>query len=263
MNNALPNVHFTDKYLIAPTNQLTVTLIGAGGTGSQMLTALAQINLSLQALGHPGLWVKLIDDDLVTKANCGRQLFAETEIGLHKSVALIHRINRFFGTDWMAVTKQVTTRTSPEEIRANIVITCVDRVKTRFDVAKLLKPQKQAYYNRDANRYWMDFGNAKDTGQVILSTIGSIKQPPSTKFNPCPLLPLITDEYKQSLLMTKEHTQPSCSMAEALSKQDLFINTAIAALGSSLLWSLLSEGMIVHRGFFLNLRSLKSEPIKI
>lgn len=263
MNTKITNVHFTDKYLLAPTNQLTVTLIGAGGTGSQMLTSLARINISLQALGHPGLWVKLIDDDLVTKANCGRQLFAETEIGLHKSVALIHRINRFFGTDWIGVTKHITARSSSEEIRSNIVITCVDSVKARFDVSKLLKSNKQSFHNRDAHRYWMDFGNDKDTGQVLLATTGTIKQPESKKYNPCSHLPSITEEYKESLLATNENTQPSCSMVEALSKQDLFINTAICALGSSLLWSLLSEGMIFNRGFFLNLRSLKSESIKI
>lgn len=264
MNTATKHVHFTDKYILSPTNQLTVSLIGAGGTGSQMITSLARINVSLQALGHPGLWVRLLDDDIVTKANCGRQLFAQSEIGFPKAVVLINRINRFFGTDWVAVPKKISKSSKPEDIRANIVISCVDTVKARFDIAKLVNTIKKTIpHSRASTLYWIDFGNNRDSGQVLLSTVGNIKQPKSTKFKAFSHLPSVTEEYKQTLLNTKENTQPSCSMVEALAKQDLFINTALSALGSSLIWSMLTEGMIFNRGFFLNLRSLKSEPIKI
>jgi molybdopterin/thiamine biosynthesis adenylyltransferase len=78
----LPAIHFTDKYLLNPTNPISVNLIGAGGTGSQMLTALIKINHCLITLGHIGLHVNLYDDDVVTPANQGRQLFAEAEVGL-------------------------------------------------------------------------------------------------------------------------------------------------------------------------------------
>ena len=97
-------VHFTDSELISPTNPISVNLIGAGGTGSQMLTALARMNHALTELNHAGLSVRLWDDDVITEANLGRQLFAESELGLYKSVALINRINRFFGTSWKADT---------------------------------------------------------------------------------------------------------------------------------------------------------------
>lgn len=97
-------VHFTDSELISPTNPISVNLIGAGGTGSQMLTALARMSHALTELNHAGLSVRLWDDDVITEANLGRQLFAESELGLYKSVALINRINRFFGTSWKADT---------------------------------------------------------------------------------------------------------------------------------------------------------------
>src|SRR3546814_12228456 len=67
-----------------------------------MLTALAKMNHALTALGHAGLQLTLWDDDRVSSANIGRQLFASSEIGLAKSVALINRVNRFFGTSWKA-----------------------------------------------------------------------------------------------------------------------------------------------------------------
>ena len=76
-------VHFTDNALINPTNPITVNLIGAGGTGSQVLTALARMNYALAELNHAGLSVRLWDDDVISEANLGRQLFAESELGLY------------------------------------------------------------------------------------------------------------------------------------------------------------------------------------
>src|SRR3546814_152078 len=52
-------IHFAHPYLINPTNPVTVHLIGAGGTGSHMLTALAKMNHALTALGHAGLQLTL------------------------------------------------------------------------------------------------------------------------------------------------------------------------------------------------------------
>lgn len=86
MNTDKIKVHFTDSDLIDATNPVTVNLIGAGGTGSKVLTGLLEMNHSLIALGHAGLHVRLWDDDIVTEANLGRQRFSECEKGLYKSV---------------------------------------------------------------------------------------------------------------------------------------------------------------------------------
>ena len=62
----MKRVHYTDSYLINPQHPVTVNLIGAGGTGSQVLTCLARLDITLRALGHPGLFVTLYDPDIVT-----------------------------------------------------------------------------------------------------------------------------------------------------------------------------------------------------
>ena len=51
--------------MIDPQHPVTVNLIGAGGTGSQVLTCLARLDVTLRALGHPGLSVTLYDPDIV------------------------------------------------------------------------------------------------------------------------------------------------------------------------------------------------------
>ena len=71
-------IHYTDNYLLKPYHPVTVFIIGAGGTGSQVITNLARMDTALQASGHPGLHVTLFDPDTVTQANIGRQLFSET-----------------------------------------------------------------------------------------------------------------------------------------------------------------------------------------
>src|SRR5690606_33316266 len=198
MNTEKLKVHFTDNYLLNPTNPITVNLIGAGGTGSKVLTALMEMNHSLIELGHAGLQVRLWDDDIITEANLGRQRFAESETGLHKSVALVNRTNRWAGTDWKAETGKFEKDrwgNLPEQATANIYISCVDTVTARFGIAEILDELKQRRSYRNTPLYWMDFGNSLSSGQVILSTIGNIKQPESEKYDPVDHLPYITGEF--------------------------------------------------------------------
>ena len=266
--NTLTAIHITDNYLLNPTNPVTLNLIGAGGTGSNMVMALAKMNYCLIALGHPGLQVYLYDDDRVSEANLGRQGFAECELHQYKSVALINRVNRFYGTNWKAVTSKFTCKDChlfPNKGKANIYVSCVDNIASRVEIAEILKGFAfHSRYERNKPLYWMDLGNSKYTGQAILSTVAPIKQPESLQYKTVDELPMVTDEFKELLSNAEpEDNTPSCSTAEALAKQDLFINPTLANEGASLLYQLLREGMLFDRGFFLNLREFRSQPLKV
>ena len=266
--NRRTKVHFVDNVLLNPTNPISINLIGAGGTGSQVLTALARMNHALTELNHAGLSVRLWDDDVITEANLGRQLFAESELGLYKSVALINRTNRFFGTDWKAESKKFEKDNLGKiqsNMKSEIYISCVDSVKSRFEIAKILNELKidKGYY-RNQSKYWIDFGNSQFTGQVLLSTVGNIRQPNSEKYETVENLPFVTEEFGELLKQSEQDDDtPSCSLAEALEKQDLFINSTLAQMGSSLLWNLFRNGLTENRGFFLNLKNFQSQPIKL
>ncbi|WP_277014242.1 PRTRC system ThiF family protein [Flavobacterium lindanitolerans] len=267
MRTVKTNIHFADSSLHNATNPISVNLIGAGGTGSKVLTALMEMNESLTALGHPGLQVRLWDDDEVSQANIGRQRFAESEIGLNKAVALINRANRWSGTFWKAETQRFETNSYgslPNNAMANIFISCVDNVKSRFGIAEILRRFGKGKEIQEQPLYWMDFGNGRNSGQVILSTIGDIEQPSSEKYNCVPNLPFVTDEFGEMLRQSEETDDtPSCSLAEALTKQDLYINGSLAQMGCSLLWNLFREGTTRYRGFFFNLKEFRLQPIKI
>ncbi len=97
-----PLKHFLWSELWDPQHPIYMTVVGTGGTGSQMLTQLARIHCSLRALGHPGLMVVAWDPDTVNSANLGRQMFSPADVGRNKATVLIERINRFIGSEWDA-----------------------------------------------------------------------------------------------------------------------------------------------------------------
>ena len=171
----MKKIHYTDNYLLSPHHPVSVHVIGAGGTGSQVATNLARMDMALRALGHPGLHVTIFDPDTVSEANIGRQLFSESEIGLNKAVALVTRINRFFGSTWVAEDRRYPVRKTGKEDKghtANIVITCTDNIRSRLDLWRFLKScRKDTPPDHATPFYWMDFGNAQFTGQVLIGTV--------------------------------------------------------------------------------------------
>lgn len=248
-------MHFTDPYILNPQHKITVNLIGVGGTGSQVLTSLARFNEALLALGHPGLHVYAYDGDIVSQANIGRQMFSASDVGINKAIVLVSRINRYFGYDWEAIPLHY------DGLQKNITITCVDTAAARLQIAKLLKKGVLKPEPTERAIYWLDFGNLQKTGQVVLGTLCSIKQPKS-QFKTAPHLPTVVKMFP--LRKIKESDQgPSCSLAEALGKQDLFINSTLAQLGMNILWKLFREACISYHGCYLNLDTMIVNPIKI
>ncbi len=187
----MERAHFTHGYLLDPRHPVTINLIGAGGTGSQMLTALARTDSALMNLGHPGFRVRVYDPDTVSATNVGRQMFFPSDVGQGKASCLVSRVNAGFGTDWEAETRIYPTQPKDltEDDLANIFITCTDNISSRYELAKVLEYLAEARKeNPDDHRkpfYWLDMGNARTTGQAVIGTIPkSIKQPKSKKPSP-------------------------------------------------------------------------------
>lgn len=254
----LNNIHYTHPYFINPPHPITVAVIGCGGNGSQMLMQLARINESLKKLGHIGLHVTAFDNDIISEANMGRQLFSPAELGLNKSVALITRINRFYANSWKAVPHLFNETMPPEYTAANLFISCVDTIKSRKEIEQTInRPYPVNMVGPEyIPRYWMDLGNSKHTGQFIIGTLKNTG-------NSSPKMPCVFKKFPGMKKQKEEDSGPSCSLAEALNKQDLFINSTLAQLASGLLWKMFREGKIDYQGAFLNLQTLQIAKIKI
>ena len=238
--------HIAPMYFLNPSHKLSVCVVGVGGTGSQVLTCLARINATLLALDHPGLHVTAIDSDTVSESNLGRQLFSKPDVGRFKTDVLIERINRFYGLNWESAPHKVQQY---KKLYYNIIISCVDSVHARKMIKNRFKITKSCRTDFTRSYYWMDFGNGNNSGQVILSDGKKLKD----------IFILFPEFINQK---TSDDT-PSCSVAAAILKQDLFTNGTLAMLGCDLLWKLLHDGIIEHAGLFMNLETLTIKPIKI
>lgn len=247
--------HYTHNYVLDPPHELTVNVIGCGGTGSQVLTSLGRMNYALRKLGHPGLLVTAYDGDIVTEANCGRQLFSEQEIGRSKSEVLVTKLNMFFGTKWDSVPEMYGENSET----ANITISCVDTVQARKEIGFRLK--QCGLYDRNSVEYWMDFGNTVDGGQVIIGTAGRNHEQPANRRKCVGFLPSVNDMFDLSKVSDRK-SGPSCSLAEALTRQDLFVNSTLANVGMSLLWNFF-KGVVDIHGAYVNLRTMNVNPIKV
>lgn len=224
-------------------DRIDITLAGCGGTGSMMLSQLARIHTALLKLGGKGIHVTAYDGDTVSDANIGRQLFYPYDIDRNKAVTLITRINAAYGFDWKA--KPEMLKSIP--YKADMLISCVDSVKARH---VFYKDSKKSSYTT----YWLDCGNTQSTGQIILGQ--------NSKNKPKEILPSILDLYP-NLDEFEEDSGPSCSLAEALASQDLFINSTVSNFAGQLLWQLFRYGKLDHHGYFIDLKAGRTTPLKV
>lgn len=241
--------------LVCPQNWLdrtiNIVLVGAGGTGSNVFDTLVQLHHGLLGVGHEhGLHVTLFDDDVVDTPNIGRQRFVHADIGHNKAKILINRYNLAFGLDWCARPERFEEQDMSRHL--DCLITCVDNIKTRRMIGKACKKVSSNTHHFNSDSLWLDFGNGQSDGQVILGHAYKNEN----------RIPNVYDLYPE-LDTKKENNQPSCSLAEAIRHQDLYINRTIADAGINLLWQLLRKGKINHHGVFVNLQSSEAKPLMI
>lgn len=262
------NTHVAPDYLLSPQHPVTVNVIGCGGTGSQVINNLARINCGLKGLNHPGIFVRAYDGDEVSEANIGRQMYSPMDVGANKSAVLISRINRFFGFQWQAQSDYYTLQHVQEAVhwdtKANITITCVDSAKARIEIGKALDHLCKDDHDEPFSTmyYWLDHGNSRTKGQVILGTLNDLTEDGPHVFDDP--LPTVLEEFPDiEKHDTDEDQGPSCSLAEALNSQDLFINSTLAQYGCNMIWKLFREIEIKHRGIYVNLDTLTTNPIEV
>lgn len=255
---AVPNegevIHYEPQFFTKQSEPITIAVIGCGGTGYNLLKELAYINDALIILKHPGLKVVAIDDDIVSEANIGRG-YTAYEIGMPKSKAIISQINRIYGFNWLGLEGRVEAKPTVDGVifgilrKTNVIITCTDSKQSRLDIASTTYRRLPKEWNgADSNYYWMDIGNADNTGQIIMGSFLDSNMRFVHEMFDLPNMPEVENK-------------SSCSLMEALKSQDLFINRVMALHASQYLWSLIRDGKTTHNGYFINLKKGKVIPI--
>jgi len=125
--------------------------------------------------------------------------------------------------------------------RADLVIGCVDSRAAR-------KTIERAVTGQVAVSYWLDLGNNAASGQYVLGQpLNGINRRKAERLRTISeLYPEIVDA------SAGEDPLPSCSAAEALERQEPFINQTLASSALSMLSRLFQYGRVsLHGAFFL------------
>lgn len=243
------NLHRPPSDLL--TRPVRVLVVGCGGSGSAIAGGLPYLHQAMIARGHPGgLAVTLQDGDIVSETNTVRQPFAKGEIGYNKAEVLASRMNLFWGLRWKARGYHLTKADALTR-DYDIVIGCVDSRSARALIHQLAT-------DRYADvRYWLDLGNLAKEGQYVLG------QPLNAANPDRPWRLRTAAELYPELIDTKaKDNLPSCSAAEALTRQAPFVNQVLANHALSLLAELFAGG-IDHQGAFVDIARGKMSPLGI
>jgi PRTRC genetic system ThiF family protein len=193
--------------------------------------------------------VTLIDPDTVSETNCVRQPLCRTDIGFPKAVVLVNRTNLFWGLNWQGMQAQIQQLKKGSDV--DFVIGCVDTRKARRAINKWVLDSRVIY--------WLDLGNNASSGQFVF---GQPKNSANRKRKN--RLPTVAELYPEILRTDKrEDDQPSCSAAEALTRQEPFINLILAYQALAMLTQLLRHGSVSYLGGFCNSASGHVVPLPI
>jgi PRTRC genetic system ThiF family protein len=247
------------KFRLDTSRRLNVLVVGAGGSGSAIFLALPYLHQAMQAWGHHGLSVTLMDADTVSSTNCVRQPFARTDIGQNKATVLVNRVNLFWGTDWKAAPTQFSKDTDLQDV--DLLIGCVDSKASRKVIHQAVTGKRGIRV-----RYWLDLGNSASHGQFLLGQPANTNGFPSKREKNKREDRLLTAAEKWPSIIdttTPEDTLPSCSAVEALERQMPFINQNLAMQALAMLTELFRYGQIAYHGAFYNAKTGTSSPIAV
>lgn len=147
--------------LMMPNNEVSLVLVGCGGTGSWLAPAVVRIARLLRESRGAKVHVLFVDPDSVEEKNIYRQNFCEAEIGKNKAQALAER----YGFAWGVEVNYAAERYSEEMVGGGgttIMIGCVDTTTARSKISQT---------NHGWPFYWLDCGNEKNSGQVVLGAM--------------------------------------------------------------------------------------------
>jgi PRTRC genetic system ThiF family protein len=237
-----------------------IVLVGAGGTGSEVFDGLLRLHQALVALGHPtGLQVTVCDPDEVSPTNIARQRFHPGDEGVYKAELLVHRANAFAGTQWRAIPEAFAPKDCGEW-DFDLLLTCVDSAQTRAQIAETARQVAAMTLEwSDTSTLWLDTGNDASRAQVVL---GDLLPFDSMESDERPYIPHVVDLHPELVERSDDHT-PSCSTAEALAEQDLFINRVTADTAIEMLWRLMRDGELSYHAAWIQLAPMRITSMPI
>ncbi|MBM3129475.1 MAG: thiamine biosynthesis protein ThiF [Chloroflexi bacterium] len=189
--------------------------------------------------------VTFVDPDVVEEVNVPRQNFCAAEVGRFKAETLARRFSGAWGIPITTITERWDKQMIREHWSATtILVGCVDNPAARRSLADALA---NASPNSSSPIWWLDCGNWRDNGQVLL---GNVRTPKELREafqieTLCAALPspaLVHPELLTALPHASRAAPPpggSCAQMALAHAQSLMINQRVASEAADYLARLL------------------------
>jgi len=217
-----------------------IILVGCGGTGSALAPLIGRTLHHMRAnrISIPERLV-IVDPDTVEEKNIGRQGFTIADVGSYKAEIWARRLSLAFGLEVEFYNEAFAAKKHVKHYnyryQPTILLGAVDSYIGRREMANL-----------KTNTIWIDAGNHKAAGQVVIGNTGDIKEINESawenrrdkdKIQFIPNAALLFPE----LLEAPEEPEPELSCAELLqlNQQHLLVNQQMALIAGQYLYKLL------------------------
>jgi len=283
------DLSFLNAKLVLPVDYKSVEfwLVGAGGTGSFMAMNLARLAFELKTLGKSAK-IFIVDPDRVETGNIPRSNFCFAEIGLNKAETLAGRVSRAWGIEvgfvkegfrqeLLQIKNDDWQIQSSNSNKLTILVGCVDNHLARYQLHEALKFYGERSYDSSSPRlWWIDGGNGRDTGQVLIGNklnkkeiCESARALPILSLLPAPSLQhpdlLQREGEKKVRKSSNGHPQTNDAMTCAerirLGEQNLNVNQRVALEMNEMLTALLLTNSLRRFATYFDLESGTSRSL--
>ena len=226
MKNNIDLDYVNSRRLLLPDEKnIFLCLVGCGGTGSWLAPAVVRVGKVLRERFEKKVRIRFYDPDQVEEKNIFRQNFCAAEIGANKAESLAERYGLAWGVEIEAVAGKLDPSPCAEE-ELNIIIGCVDNWQGRRSIF---------FKSGSKSTWWLDSGNSKSSGQILLGSCKAAKIKNSFKFDGiCTWLPAPAVQHPElieepELEEVAEDENLSCAEMALRDSQGLAINQRMAA----------------------------------
>ncbi len=251
--------------------RLVILLVGCGGTGSWAAHVLAQFAVWARDKSI-GVDMYFIDPDSVETKNLVRQNFCQAEVGYPKAFTLAWRFNAAFGLQITPVVRKFEAAMLSEyrprlvsgDKTLTLIVGAVDNTAARQEIASALTERLADGWSR-SRWWWIDAGNERNTGQVLIGNSMS-PEPLLSPLGYCTALPF--PHIQEPSLLTRaaagnDAADLSCADLTLQESQSAVINRQMAAWIGVYLYRLLQKQDLDIMATWLDLTTGQARSVSI
>jgi len=244
-------------FLVPSTPEVTIAILGCGGTGSHIAQTLARLASHCRDTNGPYVQLVFVDGDTVEAKNVGRQLFSALDVGKNKAQVLASRFSAVFGLSIVAFPHMLEAHTRIANPGGyGILVGAVDSASGRRAIAYQL-----GTYGWKA---WIDCGNHESSGQIVCGNTQSLDgMRQAIALGMCSKLPSAPLIYPELLKDAPVRPREDCAALVADNAQSLMVNQMMAGVAGQYISDLVIRRRLTRFRTVVDLDSLtmRSDPI--